>query len=67
MLPAGTISFTVYFHADTETLAAQGTGHVLARARAQQFSAGHFDQSAQIWATDGALLATSHQIVYFKG
>ncbi|WP_395308684.1 thioesterase family protein [Mycobacterium sp. AMU20-3851] len=66
-MPAGTISFTVYFHADTDTLAAQGSDHVLARAQAQQFSAGHFDQSAQLWATDGALLATSHQIVYFKG
>jgi len=66
MLPAGTVSITVYFHADTETLDAQGSDFVLARAQAQQFSAGHFDQSAQIWATDGALLATSHQIVYYK-
>lgn len=66
-LPAGTVSITVYFHADTETLAAQGEEHVLATARAQQYSSGHFDQSAQIWGTGGTLLATSHQIVYFKG
>jgi acyl-CoA thioesterase len=67
LLPAGTVSITVYFHADTETLNAQGDDHVLATARAQQYSSGHFDQSAQIWGTGGTLLATSHQIVYFKG
>ncbi len=65
-MPAGTVSITVYFHAGAETLAAQGSDFVLARAQAQRFSAGHFDQSAQLWASDGALLATSHQIVYFK-
>lgn len=67
LMPAGTISMTVYFHADTQSLAAQSDGFVLATARAQQYSSGHFDQSAQIWGTGGALLATSHQIVYFKG
>lgn len=65
-LPAGTVSLTVYFHAADDDLAAQGCDHVLASARAQQYSAGHFDQSAQIWGTGGALLATSHQMVYFK-
>ena len=25
-----------------------------------------FDQSAEVWAHDGALLATTHQIVYYK-
>lgn len=67
LLPAGTVSITVYFHADTGALVAQGDDHVLATARAQQYSSGHFDQSAQIWGTGGTLLATSHQIVYFKG
>lgn len=67
LTPAGTISITVYFHAGPADLTAQADGYVLARARAQQFSAGHFDQSAQIWGAGGTLLATSHQIVYFKG
>ena len=67
LMPAGTVSITVYFHAGLDDLAAQADNHVLARACAQQFSAGHFDQSAQIWGAGGALLATSHQIVYFKG
>lgn len=64
-LPAGTVSITVYFHADTETLRAHSDDYLLATARAQRYSSGHFDQSAQIWGD--TLLATSHQIVYFKG
>ena len=66
-LPAGTITFTVYFHADEAELAAQGDGFVLATARAQRFGAGHFDQAAQIWSRTGGLLATTHQLVYYKG
>lgn len=27
---------------------------------------GFFDQSAEIWSDDGQLLASSHQIVYFR-
>jgi acyl-CoA thioesterase len=65
-IPAGTISFTVYFHADAAELAAQGSNWLLATARAQRFSGGFFDQSAQIWGSDGTLLAVTHQIVYFK-
>lgn len=65
--PAGTISFTVYFHAAADDLARQGDDFLLATARAQRFSGGFFDQSAQLWGREGTLLATSHQIVYFKG
>ncbi|MEU1526678.1 thioesterase family protein [Nocardia rhamnosiphila] len=66
-LPAGTISLTVYFHATAEELAAQGTEYLLGRARANRFGHGHFDQIAHLWGHDGTLLATSHQLVYFKG
>ncbi|WP_182345962.1 acyl-CoA thioesterase [Tomitella gaofuii] len=65
-LPAGTVTFTVYFHADAEALARQGSEPVLATARAKAFGKGYFDQVAEIWGTDGTLLATSHQLVYFK-
>lgn len=65
-MPAGTISMTVYFHAGADEIAAQGDGFVLATARAQRFSRGYFDQSAQLWGRNGTLLATTHQIVYFK-
>ncbi|MCL2534535.1 MAG: thioesterase family protein [Nocardiaceae bacterium] len=65
-LPAGTVSLTVYFHADATTLAAQADDAVLGTARAQRFGNGYFDQSGEIWGRDGVLLATTHQLVYFK-
>ncbi|WP_026918574.1 acyl-CoA thioesterase [Gordonia shandongensis] len=64
-LPAGTISLTTYFHATAEELAEQGSTHVLATARAARFGHGHFDQYGQIWGGE-ALLATTHQLVYYK-
>ncbi|OLT43092.1 acyl-CoA thioesterase [Saccharomonospora sp. CUA-673] len=66
-MPAGTITLTIYFHADAAALEAQGDRPVLARARSNRFGHGYFDQSAQLWGRDGALLATTHQLVYFKG
>ena len=65
-VPAGTVSMTVYFHANQAQLQATGIRHVLAQARGQQFGNGFFDQTAQLWNADGVVLATSHQIVYFK-
>ncbi len=64
-MPAGTITLTTYFHATPAELAAHGSDHVLATAHAARFGNGHFDQSGQIWAGD-VLLATTHQLVYFK-
>ncbi|MDR3006079.1 MAG: thioesterase family protein [Acidovorax sp.] len=65
-VPAGTVSLTIYFHADSAQLAAQGEKHLLGQADAQAFRNGFFDQSAQIWDSAGQLLATSHQTVYYK-
>lgn len=66
VVPAGTISMTTYFHADAEQLAALGGDYVLATAHAHCFAHGHSDQSAQVWTRAGALLATTHQLVYYK-
>lgn len=65
-VPASTVSITTYFHADTALLAAQGAEPVLCTARASHFGRGYHDQAAEVWGRDGALLATSHQIVYYK-
>ena len=65
-VPAGTVSMTVYFHAGAAQLAECGHGWVLGQARAQAFRNGFFDQTAQLWNEGGHLLATSHQVVYFK-
>jgi acyl-CoA thioesterase len=66
VVPAGTISMTTYFHADSQHLGALGGDYVLATARADRFERGFFDQNAQLWSRDGTLLATTYQIVYFK-
>lgn len=65
-VPIGTVSFTVYFHCDAATLAAIGTHHLLAHARAHQFRNGYFDQAAELWGPGGELLAVTHQLVYYK-
>lgn len=66
LTPAGTVSMTVYFHASAAELAATGEGYLLGQARAQSFFNGYFDQSAELWNEGGQLLATTHQIVYYK-
>ncbi len=65
-VPAGTVSMTVYFHAGAAQLADTGTGWLLGQAQAQGFRNGFFDQAAQVWNQAGALLATTHQVVYYK-
>jgi acyl-CoA thioesterase len=65
-VPIGTVSMTVYFHADAEQLSALGNGYVLGQAKAQCFFNGFFDQTAQLWSEAGTLLATTHQVVYYK-
>lgn len=65
-VPAGTISLTTYFHASPAELEQQGADHLLATARAARFGHGHFDQYGQLWGRNGTLLATTHQIVYYK-
>lgn len=65
-MAAGTVTFTIYFHADAATLAQHGDVEVLATARGQAFRDGYFDQAAQVWTPAGRLLATSHQLVYYK-
>ena len=70
-VPIGTVSMTVYFHADAAELAALGDGldngdFILGQAKAQCFFNGFFDHSAQLWSDAGQLLATTHQVVYFK-
>ena len=62
----GTISLTTYFHADAAALAAQGDDYLLATARGLNYHDGFFDQSGEIWSTQGRLLASTHQLVYFK-
>lgn len=65
-VPIGTVSMTVYFHADSAQLQSTGAGYLLGQAQAQAFSRGYFDQTAQLWNEAGELLVTTHQVVYYK-
>lgn len=64
--PIGTVTLTTYFHADAAQLAAQGEQHLLATARALNYRAGYFDQTGEMWSAAGELLASTHQMVYFR-
>ena len=66
LVPIGTVSMTIYFHADQALLNATATGYLLGQTQAQAFRNGFFDQTAQLWNEAGTMLATSHQIVYYK-
>ena len=65
-VPVGTVSMTVYFHADGEQLRGVGEGHLLAQARGRVYRNGFFDQTGMLWRQDGLALASTHQLVYFK-
>ena len=65
-VPVGTVSMTVYFHADSSQLAQVGEASILGQARGQVFQNGFFDQSAMLWSADGKPLASTHQTVYYK-
>lgn len=65
-VPAGTVTMTVYFHADSAQIAAAGDGWLLAQARGQEFRNAFADQSGQIWRADGLMLATTHQLAYYR-
>ncbi|MET1077079.1 MAG: thioesterase family protein [Pseudomonas sp.] len=67
MMPAGTVSMTTYFHADAQALAKVGQDSILGVARGFKYFRGYFDQSAELWSATGELLATTQQLVYFKG
>lgn len=65
-VPAGTISLTVHYFATAEELETQADSYVLAHAQSRRFHKGYFDQSAELWGSDEKLLASSHQVVYYK-
>lgn len=66
VVPIGTVSMTTYFHADAADLAAETATSVLGVADAHVFHKSYSDQTGQLWSASGRLLATTHQITYFK-
>jgi acyl-CoA thioesterase len=66
VVPFGTVSMTTYFHADAEDLATEAATAVLGVADANTFHKSYGDQTGELWSASGRLLATTHQIAYFK-
>jgi len=66
VLPFGTVSMTTYFHVDAADLARLGDGPILAVADANVFNKSFSDQKGELWSREGQLLATCHQIAYFR-
>jgi acyl-CoA thioesterase len=66
IVPIGTVSMTTAFHADAADLAAEDTTKVLGVADANIFHKSFSDQTGQLWAPSGRLLATTTQTCYFK-
>lgn len=66
IMPFGTVSMTTYFHADAADLQAENVSAVLGVADAKIFHKNYADQTAELWSASGRLLASTHQITYFK-
>lgn len=62
----GTVSLTTYFHADSALLAQVGARHVLGVVKAVNYRHGYYDHTGELWSPEGQLLASTHQLVYFK-
>lgn len=65
-VPIGTVSMTVYYHVDAARLAVMGAPYLLVQAQGQGFHGGYFDHAGQLWDESGTLVATTHQVVYYK-
>ena len=64
--PFGTVSMTTHFHASADELAAHGTAPLAAVADSHVFHRSFCDQSVELYGRDGQLLATSHQVAFFR-
>lgn len=65
-VPAGTVTLSIHYLATADEIAAQGTDFLLGSVHAHRFHGNYHDESARLWSRDGTLLATSHQLMYFK-
>lgn len=66
-VPMGTVSLSTFIHATPDEIAAQGTTPLLGVAEAKRFHSSFHDQHMELWGSNGNLLATGAQTVWFKG
>jgi acyl-CoA thioesterase len=65
-VPVSSVTLNAFFHADQSELDAVGAGYVLNATRMRRAAHGFFDASAEVWSSNGTLLATTEQIVWFR-
>lgn len=64
--PISTVTLSINFHVDGETLEKEQGKFAFGKAKANAFYGGYYDQEAQLWSQEGTLLATTHQLVWFR-
>ncbi|WP_247869748.1 thioesterase family protein [Herbaspirillum sp. ST 5-3] len=65
-IPIATVTLSINFHVDNAMLAQHEGTQAFGKAKANAFNGGFYDQEAQLWSRDGTLLATTHQLVWFR-
>lgn len=65
-VPISTVSMTAYFHATKDELNQHGDDYILGVVHGDAFRRGFYDHIGQLWSRNGTLLATTHQLVYYK-
>ena len=66
MEPMGSVSITTHFLATPDELTDQGNQPVLGTADSTRMHANFHDQQVQLWSTDGKILATGTQLVWYR-
>jgi acyl-CoA thioesterase len=64
--PISTVTLSINFHVDGATLAQEESPYTFGKSKANAFNGGFYDQEALLWSRQGRLLATTHQVVWFK-
>ena len=66
MEPMGTVTLTTHFLATTDDLAAQNTDHLLGIVDSNRMHNQFHDQTMQLFSTDGKILASGTQLVWYR-
>ncbi len=64
--PSATITMSIYFHATAEEISAVGVDYILNEAVGTRGESSTSGQQARLWSRDGALLATSEQLCWYR-
>jgi acyl-CoA thioesterase len=66
MQPMGTVTLTTHFIATPDDLATQGTDHMLGVVDSNRMHNQFHDQTMQLFSTDGKILASGTQLVWYR-